>query len=461
MGPPVPGGRALDVLAAGLDDSLLVTDPQVVAAHAHDQVPGRADTVPLALVRPRTTAQVSQVMAWASRHRVPVVPRGAGSGLAAGAGAPDGAVVLSLEHMDAIVEVAAADRLAVVQPGVVTAEVDAAARAHGLCYPPDPASKAFSTIGGNIATNAGGLCCVKYGVTADFVLALEVVLADGEVVRTGHRTRKGVAGYDLTRLMVGSEGTLGVVTEATLRLVPIPEPAATLVAFFPTLQAAGTAVADIAAAAPTPGLLEIMDATTIRVVEQARRMGLDTDAAALVLAQCDTGPRAAADVAVLAEACTRAGAGYVATTEDPEEGEALLTARREAYPALERLGRTLLDDICVPVSRLPEAIAAIEGIAARHQVVVGTFGHAGDGNLHPTIVHDEASTDRAMKAFEDILGVALQLGGTITGEHGVGRLKAHRLAEELGPAGMRLHHAVKAAFDPLGILNPGAVLGAG
>ncbi|MEO2104147.1 MAG: FAD-binding oxidoreductase, partial [Actinomycetota bacterium] len=229
---------ALAGLAGELDDGLLVTDPQVVAAHAGDQVPGLGSGTPLALVRPRTTQDVATVLRWASAHGVPVVPRGAGSGLAGAANAVDGAVVVSLAAMDRVLEVNPADRYVVVQPGAVTAAVDAAARAHGLSYPPDPASKDFSTIGGNIATNAGGLCCVKYGVTADFVLALEVVLADGSIVRTGHRTRKGVAGYDLTHLMVGSEGTLGVVTEATLRLVPAPLAAATLVAFFPTLESA-------------------------------------------------------------------------------------------------------------------------------------------------------------------------------------------------------------------------------
>ena len=449
---------ALAGLAGELDDGLLVTDPQVVAAHAGDQVPGLGSGTPLALVRPRTTQDVATVLRWASAHGVPVVPRGAGSGLAGAANAVDGAVVVSLAAMDRVLEVNPADRYVVVQPGAVTAAVDAAARAHGLSYPPDPASKDFSTIGGNIATNAGGLCCVKYGVTADFVLALEVVLADGSIVRTGHRTRKGVAGYDLTHLMVGSEGTLGVVTEATLRLVPAPLAAATLVAFFPTLESAGEAVAAIAADGLGPSLLEIMDATTIRVVDEAHRMDLDRDAAALVLAQCDTGPRAAEDIAELAVRCEAAGAGFVASTDDPAEGEALLAARRAAYPSLERLGATLLDDVCVPVSALPAAIAAIEAIAERYELLIGTFGHAGDGSLHPTIVHDATSADRAAKAFDDILTAALELGGTITGEHGVGRLKAHRLADELGPAGIRLQHAVKAAFDPAGILNPGAVL---
>ena len=450
--------NALASLASELDDGLLVTDPQVVAAHLSDQVAGMTGGAAIAVARPRTTADVATVMRWASANGVPVVPRGAGSGLSGGANAVDGAIVLSLAAMDAVLEVNPADRYVVAQPGVITQDVDLAARAHGLSYPPDPASKAFSTIGGNIATNAGGLCCVKYGVTADFVLALEVVLADGEVVRTGHRTRKGVAGYDLTHLIVGSEGTLGIVTEATLRLVPAPEPPATLVAFFPTLESAGRAVAAITAGGLTPSLLEIMDATTIRVVDEAHRMDLDRDAAALVLAQCDTGARAMTDISALTRRCESAGASFVAATDDPDEGEALLAARRAAYPALEGLGPTLLDDICVPVSALPAAIAAIEDIADRHELVIGTFGHAGDGNLHPTIVHDAASADRAAKAFEEILTIALELGGTITGEHGVGRLKAHRLTDEIGPTGQRLHRAVKAAFDPAGLINPGAVL---
>ena len=447
--------NALDALASSLPADAVVTDPDVVESYRRDRSPWSSPGQPLALVLPRTTAEVSAVLRVASAHRVPVVPRGAGSGLSGGATAVDGCLVLSTARMDAILSVDADEQLAVVQPGVLTADVAAAAAAAGLWYPPDPASVEFCSIGGNVATNAGGLCCVKYGVTADYVLGLEVVLADGRVLRTGRRTVKGVAGYDLTRLFVGSEGTLGVVTEVTLRLRPARAAATTLVASFPTLAAAGAAVTAAVAGSP-PALLELMDRTTVRAVDDWKRLDLDRSAAALLFAQSDLGGAAgAAEIARLASAC--AGAD-VLTTDDPAEGAAILAARRLAYPALERLGPTLLDDVAVPRTRIPSLIATVESVAADTGLTIGTFGHAGDGNLHPTIVHDAATAERAAEAFDAILAAALALGGTVTGEHGVGRLKRAWLARELDPVALDAHRAVRTAFDPLGILNPGAVL---
>ena len=448
----------LMALDAALPEGAVVTDPDRLATYRRDAAGGLPAGEPLALVLPRTTAEVSAVLAAAHAEHVPVVPRGAGSGLSGGANAVDGCIVLSLERMTSVKEISPGDGLAVVEPGVLNQQLRDDAAQHGLTYAPDPASKTWCTLGGNIATNAGGLCCVKYGVTRDAVLGLEVVLADGRTTRLGRRSVKGVAGYDLVSLMVGSEGTLGVVTEATLRLRPPPPPPTTVVAVFPDLASAGRAVQAVTATL-TPSLLELMDRATVRAVEAMRPMGLDVDAAALLLAQTDSAGTAEADA--LVRACEQAGASEVFRSEDDAESDALLEARRLAFPALERLGAVVLDDVAVPRSKMVEALGRIEQVAAERDVLIGTFGHAGDGNLHPTIVvphGDEAAAVRSAQAFVEVVHVALQLGGTVTGEHGVGLLKAGLLGVELDPTARDLHAAVKAALDPRGILNPGKAL---
>jgi glycolate oxidase len=452
----------VSALADVLPAAALLTDPAQLAGYLNDEAALPSGGQPVAVVRPTSTSEVAAVMAAAARTGTPVVPRGAGSGLAGGANAVAGCIVLSLERMDQVLEIDDDERLAVVQAGVVNARLRAAAAERGLFYAPDPSSYELSTIGGNVATNAGGLCCVKYGVTRDAVLGLEVVLADGSVTRTGRRTVKGVAGYDLTALMVGSEGTLGIVTEVTVRLRPLPAPAVTAVAFFPTLASAGAAVATALRAGLVPSLLEIMDRTTVRAVDDMTRMDLDLDAAALLIAQFDDAGRAADDAARLVELCERAGATFGAAADSAEDGDALLAARRAALPALQRKGKVLLDDVAVPVMRLSQMIEQVEAIAAARGLTIGTFGHAGDGNLHPAIVIDDrdpAQIASAATAFDEIVAAALQLGGTVTGEHGIGLLKRTHLVDELDPAALRLHRAVKAAFDPQGILNPGKVMG--
>ena len=448
-------------LAAVLSGPALLTDPDQLMSYRRDEAAQVPAGTPIAVARPTTTAEVRAVMEVASATGTPVVPRGAGSGLTGGANAVDGCIVLSLERMNQVVDIDEKERLAVVQPGVVNADLRAAAAARGLFYAPDPSSYDWCTIGGNVATNAGGLCCVKYGVTRDAVLALEAVLADGRVMRTGRRTVKGVAGYDLTSLLVGSEGTLAVVTEVTLRLRVQPATPTTAVAFFPSLPSAGTAVTDVLSAGVVPSLLEIMDRATLRAVEAMTRMDLDVDAAALVIAQFDDASTAVVDARRFLEVCERTGATFAGSAYSPEEGEAMLAARRAALPALQRMGTVLLDDVAVPVSRLTELIAEVEGIARRAGLVVGTFGHAGDGNLHPAVVYDDKDQDEvaaARTAFDEIVRAALRLGGTVTGEHGVGLLKRDHLAVELDPHARELHRAVKAAFDPQGILNPGKLL---
>jgi glycolate dehydrogenase FAD-linked subunit len=415
--------------------------------------------MPAAVVLARSVEDVQVLVRVAAEHRVPVVPRGAGSGLAGGANAIDGCVMLSLTRMDRIIEIDAKNLLAVVEPGVITGDLDRAARETGLSYPPDPSSRDMSTIGGNIATNAGGLCCIKYGVTGDFVLGLEVVLADGSIVNVGRRTRKGVAGYDLTKLFVGSEGTLGVVTQATLRLRPAPLPASTLVASFDRLESAGHAISTIVSGI-VPSMLELMDRTTIDAVESWKPLGMDPNAEALLIIQSDA-PDQGAELDRIETICNEVGASLVVRSSDFAEAELLLSARRFAFPALEMKGATLLDDVAVPPAAIPQLLRTIEEIAVRNGVVVGTFGHAGEGNMHPTIVFDESdpvSLASARRAFEEIVRTALSLGGTITGEHGIGMLKRSYLADEADDQTIALHHIVKQALDPLGILNPGKAI---
>ncbi len=437
----------------------VVVDPDVLASYRADQAaPGLLPAgTPAVVVRPRTTAEVQAAVRAAARHRVPVVPRGAGSGLSGGANAIDGCLVLSTERMVDVVELDAPSLLARVQPGLVNARLGEAARAEGLWYAPDPASYEFSTIGGNVATNAGGLCCVKYGVTRDALLGLEVVLADGRAVRLGRRTRKGVAGYDLVSLLCGSEGTLGIVTEATVRLLPPAPTSATLAASFASLGDAGRAIARITRQT-IPAVLELMDRTTIAAVERMAPQGLDADVAVLLFARSDLGGAAALDqVDRIAGWCEQEGATLTVTTDEEAEGRMLMAARRLAYSALEREGATLLDDVGVPLGKIPALLEGIERIAEREAVLIGTFGHAGDGNMHPTIVydpHDPDAVTRARAAFAAIVALTLELGGTVTGEHGVGLLKRDALAAELGPA-HDVHRAIKRALDPENLMNPG------
>ncbi|ADD45334.1 FAD-binding oxidoreductase [Stackebrandtia nassauensis] len=449
----------LDDLRAAVDASVIVTDPDVLAAHSRDEADLCESGQPLVLVRPKNTADVSMAVKVAAEHGVPVVPQGARTGLAGGANAVDGCMLLSTAAMNEIREIDPVNRLAVVQPGVVNAEISRAAAKHGLRYAPDPGSFESSTIGGNVATNAGGMCCVKYGVTDGYVLGLQVVLANGEVMRCGRRTAKGVAGYDLTRLFTGSEGTLGVITEITVRLTPIPRQALTLAAVFPSTTAAGRAVTAITAAGAQPSLLELIDQVHLKAIEDHRPMGLDTEAAAMLLAACDTGIES--DLAEIERLCEESGATEVYRATDAAEAEALLAARRLAYPAMEKLGTIIVDDIAVPRDRLAEALDGVAAASRRNGVTIGVIAHAGDGNLHPNIVvdgQDPSSVVAGRTAFDEIMELALALGGTCSGEHGVGLLKRDWLAEEADAVNMRVHRAVKDALDPAGILNPGKVL---
>jgi glycolate oxidase len=448
----------LDELRAELGDRV-VTDHDVLQSYSRDTASWAASGEPSALVRAARTEDVQTLARWATRHRVAIVPRGAGTGVAGGANASNGCVVLSFERMNRILELNADAMYAVVQPGVINAELKRAASERGLWYAPDPSSYEISTLGGNVATNAGGLCCLKYGVTRDYVLGLQAVLASGELVTTGGRCRKDVAGYDLTSLLVGSEGTLGLVTEIRLRLRRSLPPATTVIAWFGSLEAAGNATNRIVRTVD-PSLLELMDRAAIAAVERFAGLGLvEQEAAALLLIQADSGKPE--DLTRVREACEIAGAHLVYATDDEDEGKRLLQARRLAYPALERLGHVMIDDISVPLPHLPEMLRRIEATAKAHDVMVATVAHAGDGNIHPLIVfdpNDARATKRANLVFKTLMTEALDLGGTISGEHGIGSIKAGYLAKQLDATSMELHRTIKRAFDPLGILNPGKLL---
>ena len=447
-----------------LSDALagdVVVDPDLLEARRHDMAAFCDAGTPLALVRPRSVDDVAAVMRVASAHRTPVATQGGRTGLAGAANAVDGCLLLSTERMNRIVEIDTVEQVAVVEPGVTNAELSRAVLEKGLYYPPDPSSWESSTIGGNVATDAGGLCCVKYGVTSDFVRGLEVVLASGEVLRTGRRTAKGVAGYDLTALLVGSEGTLGVVTEVILALRPAPEPALTAAAAFDSGEEALAAAAAIMSSGSRPSLLEFIDGTTVRAIQNHKDLGLPEDVGALLLTQSDRGPRAAADVEVVADLCRRNGATEVAVASDVEEAHLLMEARRLVHAGLEGLGTMLVDDVAVPRGRLVELLVGIEEIAAAHDVLVACPGHVGDGNMHPTVIFDAddpGAQERAVAAFGAVMRLGLRLGGTITGEHGVGRLKRGWLPDEVGETSMRLQRGIKELFDPAGLLNPGVVL---
>jgi glycolate oxidase len=431
-----------------------------------DVEPFSRDATPLfrarpgAVVLPGSTEEVAAILRLATAEGIPVVPRGAGTNLAAATVPELGGIVLVLTRLNRVLEVSAAELLVVAQPGATTRAVAAAAATVGLFYPPDPGSHTVSTIGGNVAMCAGGLRGLKYGVTRNYVLGCEAVLPTGETIRTGGRLWKDVAGYDLTRLLTGSEGTLAVVTEVTLGLLPAPATALTGLAYFETLGDAGRAVASIIAAGILPATLEFLDRTCIRAVEDYAGLGLDTDAGAVLIFGDDGDTDAVRrSLEAMAGVCRSTGARAVDVAGDAASSEHLLTARRCSLPALARLGpATMLEDVGVPRPQLATMVADIEAIAAAHGVRCATFGHAGDGNLHPTIVFDPRDTDaadRAKATFDDVFARALELGGTLTGEHGIGAAKLPWLERRLGADQVALLRRIKAAFDPAGILNPG------
>ena len=456
----MPSTAFSDELLSLVDAERVLLDAEALEVYSHDDAEWAAYETPLAVVLATTTEEVSAIVAAAAARGIRVVPRGAGTGLSGGANSIENCIVLSLELMNEVLEVNVDERYAVTQPGVINNALRDRVAESGLWYPPDPASSAISTIGGNAATNAGGICCVKYGVTRDYVLGMTVVLADGEIVRLGRRTAKGVTGYDLTALLVGSEGTLGIITELTVKLLPLAgRQERAVIGYFASLKDAGDAVAEISRAGIVPAALELIDQTCIRAVDEWQHLGLPEDVNTLLLAKVDEVGAAGEDLADrIAVLFAAAGGTNIERATDPEQIARLFLARRLAYPALERLGPVLTEDICVPRGAVPEMLERIQNTAAAHDVTIANIAHAGDGNLHPLIVApvgDDAAKARAKAAFDVIVADCLDLGGTVTGEHGVGLLKLPGARHELGERVIRMHADIKRALDPAGTLNPG------
>ncbi|GIO12723.1 glycolate oxidase subunit GlcD [Cohnella xylanilytica] len=434
-------------------------DQEARVAHSYDGTP-MLQSLPDGVIYPENTAQVSEIMRALSEYRVPVVSRGSGSNLSGGTVPLQGGVVMVMHRMNRILEVDAENLTATVQPGLITAEFIAHVEAMGLFYPPDPSSMRISTIGGNIAECSGGLRGLKYGTTKDYVIGLEAVLPGGDVIRTGGKLMKDVAGYDLTKLLVGSEGTLAIITEATLKLIPPPAAKKTMLAMFKDIYAAARTVSRIIEAKIIPATLEFMDNPTIRVVDDFAKLGLPRDMEAILLIEQDGSPETVErDIERIRSICELEKADRVEVAETREHADKLLTARRSAFTALARLRpTTILEDATVPRSRIADMVLRINEIARKHGVTIATFGHAGDGNLHPTATtdaRDKEEVHRVELAFEEIFEAAIELGGTITGEHGVGMVKAPFLEWKVGRAGIDVMKGIKAAFDPHNLLNPG------
>lgn len=450
----------IDQLVAALPPGSVIVDPDSMEAYRRDRALQADAGMPLVVVRATCTQDVQTVVKLAAQSGTPIVPRGAGSGLSGGSTAVDGCIVLSLEQMREVT-IDPITRTAIAQPGALNAEVQVAAAEHDLWYPPDPSSFEFCSIGGNVATNAGGLCCVKYGVTTDYVLGLTVVLADGRAVQLGGPRLKDVAGLSLVKLFVGSEGTLGIITEVVLRLLPAQRSPSTLVATFVTLEAATQSVLEITRSM-RPSMLEFMDGESINAVEDMTKMGLDRSAAAMLIIQSDEpAGYASTEIATIEAICKDRGAAECYVTDDPDESEAFIVARRVAIPAVEMRGTLLLEDVGVPLPRLGDLVVGIKEIGRQRGVQIAVIAHAGDGNTHPLIIVDPNNREQVRQAdiaYGEVMDLAIALGGTITGEHGVGRLKKAWLPKYLGDDTLELNHRIKAALDPAGIFNPGSML---
>ena len=446
-------------LASFLREDQLLTSDEDLSVYAFDGT-AMLHNRPACVVLPERGEEVAQILALCNKKAVPVVARGSGTGLAGGAVPSEGGVVLCLVRLNKIIELDAANLVMVCEPGVLKQKVADEALAAGLFYPPDPGSIKISTIGGNVANNSGGLRGLKYGVTRDYVMGLEVVLADGQILETGNKCVKDVAGFALKDLFIGSEGMLGVITKVILKLVPAPASKKTLLGLYDDMTQAAETVSAIIENKIIPCTLEFLDRTTIECVESYAKIGLPTDCEAVLLMEVDGHPAEVDEQAAQIEKIARqGGAREVRLAATVEEGLRLASARRTAFSALARLAPTVvLEDVTVPRSELARMVAYVQGVGERHQVKVGTFGHMGDGNLHPTFLCDERNKEemaRVEKAMEEVFSFAVELGGTITGEHGVGLAKKPFLPKQLGPVGMDVLKRVKIAFDPVGILNPG------
>jgi len=436
---------------------LVVTTPEILENFRADRSGLRSDSAPMVVVFAETSSDVVEVMMSATAHRVPVVVRGTGTGVAGASFASAGELVLSLERMNRILEINEEEAYAIVEPGVINGDLNDVLRDRGFWFAPDPASRAISSIGGNIATNAGGLMCAKYGVTREAVLGLTVVLADGSMIETGRRTMKGVTGLDLTALVTGSEGTLGVIVSACVRIRrAVPGGVSTVNAYFPSARDAANACLAVSSAGLTPMVMEIMDDQCLAAVHAYLELDSPPSGSASLLLQFD-GESSTANAASANDILRRHG-GRPETATDEAHAEELLRIRRSVHPAMARLGTTLIEDVCVPRTRLADMFDRISEIQRQRGIVIPTVAHAGDGNLHPNFISQtDAIPEEIWDAAQELFSAALEFGGTLTGEHGVGTLKKRWLRQELGDTQVELQRRIKAAFDPLNILNPGKV----
>lgn len=430
-------------------------------AYSYDSTP-QFQAMPDCVISPRSTREVAEIVKICNEEKIPIVPRGSGTNLCAGTTPLAGGIVLLFKHLNKIIEIDEENLTMTTQPGVITADVINAAEEVGLFYPPDPGSMHISQIGGNIGENSGGLRGLKYGVTRDYVLGLEIVLPNGEIIRTGGKLAKDVAGYDLTRLYVGAEGTLGIITEVILKLVPMPETKKTMLVLYHDLEEAAQTVSAIIANRIIPATLEFLDQSTVKVVEDFAQIGLPTDAKAVLLIEQDGAPEVVErDIEKIASLCKENGAFKVSIAKTAEEAAELMAARRVALSALSRLKpTTILEDATVPRSEIAKMVKAIGEIAEKYDLTICTFGHAGDGNLHPTCLTDARNKEeiaRVELAFEEIFKKAVDLGGTITGEHGVGTMKLPYLHLKVGEAGIDVMRSIKQGIDPNNIMNPGKI----
>lgn len=416
--------------------------------------------LPELVISPQSTEEIAEVLKICNNYNVPIIPRGSGTNLAAGTVPYDGGVVILFNRMNQILNFDKENLTITVQPGIISENLCQFVEAHGLFYPPDPSSMKISTIGGNVSENSGGLRGLKYGVTKDYVKGLQVVLPNGDILETGGKLAKDVAGYDLTSLFVGAEGTLGVVTAITLKLIPLPSYKMTSIAYFQSLEDAARTVSNIIASKIIPVTLEFLDKKTIIAVEQFMKIGLSTDVEAMLLLEQDGEKhQVEQDIHEMVRIAKEHGALFTQIAQDEQEAEQIKTARRVALSALAKLKPTvILEDATVPRSELAKMVKKINDISEKHRVNIATFGHAGDGNLHPTCLtdlRDEEEMHRVEVAFEEIFEAALELGGTITGEHGVGEMKAPYLEWKIGSVGIAVMKNIKQAFDPNNIMNPG------
>ncbi len=458
----MPSREVLDALKGALGCDQVLTDREDLLCYAYDATADMPRHLPEVVVTPRSTEEVVQVVQVANRFKVPIYTRGSGTNLSGGTVPTRGGIVLSTLLMDKILEIDHQNLTATVQPGVIIQDLNDAVACYGLIYPPDPGTVTTATMGGSVAECSGGLRGLKYGVTKHYVMGLEVVLADGQVLRAGGKTVKNVTAYDLVKLFTGSEGTLGIFTEITVKLVPAPEARRSMLAVFKDLSSAARTINGIIAAKVIPATLEIMDNMTIRTVENYARVGLPMDAAAVLLIEVDGIAEVVAREAEAVARVCRENGGELTEARSDADRDRLWAARRAALPALAQLRpTTVLEDATVPRSRVPDMLLALQEIAAKYNLRIGTFGHAGDGNLHPTILADERDREemqRVHQAVDEIFRVALELGGTLSGEHGIGEAKKKYLEWELGPAGMDVLRRIKQALDPDRLLNPGKVV---